>query len=313
MEKTRPFFSVISPVYGCRSCLQELCERIIRSVSQITDDFEIILVNDSSPDNAWESIAWLASKDSRIKGIDLSRNFGQHYAITAGLHHCTGEWIVVMDCDLQDRPEEIFNLYRKAQEGYDIVLARRVHRRDNFIKKAFSRMFYRLLGYLTETRQDSAIANFGVYNRKVIDSVLSMGDSLRYFPTMIRWVGYRLSKIDVVHSEREEGKTSYTLKKLIKLALDIIIAFSDKPLRLTVKFGISISIISFLVGLVYLFMYFTGEVKVLGYSSLIISIWFLSGIIIFVLGIIGLYLGKTFETVKKRPSFIVRDKINLNS
>jgi dolichol-phosphate mannosyltransferase len=285
--------------------------RLHQSFLEIKTDYEVIFVDDCSPDNAWDTIEQLTEKDERIKSIRFSRNFGQHYAITAGLEKAGGEWIVVMDCDLQDRPEEIPNFYRKALEGYDIVLGQRIYRQDSWLKKNFSKWFYNLLGYLTNTRQDYTIANFGIYHRKVIQSVLSMKDYIRYLPAMIRWVGFRYVAIEVKHSERTAGKTSYSIRKLIKLGTNVVLSFSEKPLHLVIQFGFMITSLSFLFGLIYLFRYFTGSITVLGFTSIFISIWFLAGIIILILGIIGLYIGKTFERAKDRPMFIIDKTRNI--
>ena len=303
--------SVVSPVYMADKIVQELVKQVKENLLTITEDFEIILVNDASPDNSWVAIETECKKDKRVKGINLSRNFGQHYAITAGLSYAKGEWVVVMDCDLQDRPDEIPNLYKKAMEGWDIVFAQRKERKDGFLKKKLSKLFYYLFSYLTETKQDASVANFGIYNKKVIVAILSMKDQIRFFPTMVQWVGFRKYYLPVKHSERFEGKSSYNFKGLFKLALNSILAFSDKPLRLTVKLGFGITLISLLVMLVYFIMYLTGSIKVLGFTSLIISFWFLSGIIIFILGFVGLYIGKMFEKVKDRPNFIVQEEINI--
>ena len=302
--------SIVSPVYLGEKLVKELVRRITNSVSSLCDDYEIILVEDGSPDNSWEEIEAICKVDNKIKGIKLSRNFGQHYAITAGLEAATGDWIVVMDCDLQDKPEEIQRLLNKANEGYDIVFAKRKVRQDNFFKKASSKLFYRLFGYLTNSEQDPSIANFGIYQKKVISSILSMKDHVRYFPTMVQWVGFSSTKIYVEHGIREEGRSSYSLGKLIRLAVDNIISFSDKPLRLMINIGFTISFISFSIGIFYLYKYLVGDITVLGFSSLIISVWFLSGLIILILGILGIYLGKTFDKVKDRPTFIIENEIN---
>ncbi len=308
---SNPLISIVSPEYKGERMVSELVRRIKESVSTITDDFEIILVNDASPDDTWVEIEKECAADSRVKGIDLSRNFGQHYAITAGLHYAKGEWVVVMDCDLQDRPEEIPNLYRKAMEGWDIVFAQRKQRNDRFVKRMSSKIFYSVFSYLTETKQDPTVANFGIYNRMVIDSVLSMKDQIRYFPTMVQWVGYMKTYIPIKHDERGEGKSSYNFNGLFKLAIDTIISFSDKPLRIAVKLGFLMSFVAFVVGIVYLFRYYAGHVSVVGYSSLIISLWFIGGVLITLIGILGLYLGKAFEKIKGRPTFIVSKSINL--
>jgi dolichol-phosphate mannosyltransferase len=218
-----------------------------------------------------------------------------------------------MDCDLQDQPEEIAALYQKAKEGeYELVFAKRVERHDGPLKKLSSKIFYSLLSYLTETKQDSTIANFGIYHRKVIRAILSMKDQIRYFPTMAQWVGFRATTVVVNHGERKFGKTSYSWKKLIKLAFNIILSFSDKPLRLTIKLGMSISALAILASCYTLYRYFMGQIVVIGYTSLILSIWFLCGLIIMILGVLGLYIGKTFDNVKDRPIFIIRDTINLS-
>lgn len=300
-----PHISIVSPVYNAENILFELVERIEKSISQITDNFEVILVEDGGSDNSWSVIEMIAMEKKYIKGLKLSRNFGQHYAITAGLDNASGEWIVVMDCDLQDQPEEIIKLYNKAKEGYDVVLARRDNRKDKIIKKILSFLFYRTLGYLTGSEQDETIANFGIYHRKVIDAIGKMRESIRYFPTMIKWVGFKTSKVNVQHSYRNKGKSNYNFNKLIMLAMDIILAYSDKPIRLFIKFGVTVSLFSIIFAFITLIRWMYGEIAVLGYTSLIISIWFLSGIIISSLGIIGLYVGKTFEGVKKRPIYIV--------
>lgn len=300
-----PHISIISPVYNAEKIIPELVQRIVDSVSKITHDYEIVLVEDGGPDNSWAVIEQEAKLNSKIKGVKLSRNFGQHYAITAGLDNVGGDWIVVMDCDLQDRPEEIGLLYSKALEGYDVVLARRNQRKDNFIKKTMSAVFYRTMGYLTGSEQDETVANFGIYSSKVIAETSKMRESIRYFPTMVKWVGFKTSKVNVQHDFRIEGESSYNLKKLLRLALDIILAFSDKPIRLVVKFGLSVTLFSLLFASYNIFKWITGDNYVMGYTSLIISIWFLSGIMISILGIIGLYIGKTFEGVKNRPIYVI--------
>ncbi|AFM03957.1 glycosyl transferase [Bernardetia litoralis DSM 6794] len=305
-----PLISIVSPVYRAEKIVDKLVERISNEVSKITENFEIILVEDGSPDNSWEAIERNCAKDKRVKGIKLSRNFGQHYAITAGLDAVKGEWVVVMDCDLQDRPEEIINLYTKALEGYDVVLASRHQRQDTFFKKLFSKLFYKVLSYLTGTEQDPTIANFGIYHNKVIQAISTMRESIRYFPTMVKWVGFRRIKINVEHASREEGTTSYNFKRLLNLALDIILAYSDRPIRLTIKTGFIISCISFLFAIITIVKYFLGSISVSGYASLIISIWFFSGLIMTTLGVVGLYVGKTFEGVKNRPIYITKKTIN---
>lgn len=300
--------SIVSPVYQAQHIIDELVKRISASVQTFTNDYEIILVDDCGPDLSWDKILENAAIDNRVKGIRLSRNFGQHHAITAGLDAANGDWIVVMDCDLQDRPEEIPNLYHKALEGFEIVFARRVDRRDSFIKKQSSDLFYRMFSYLSGIPQDGTIANFGIYSNKVIRAINSMREPMRAFTPMARWVGFSKTAVDVKHDERFEGKTSYSWNKLVKLALDIALAYSDKPLMLVIKTGFLISSLSLLYTIYNVILYFTGDIKVTGFASLIVSIWFLSGLIIFILGIVGLYIGKIFDGIKNRPLYLIDRK-----
>lgn len=304
--------SIVSPVYGAAGLLEELVKQIKAAVTQITEDFEIILVEDSSPDNSWEIIKGMSVQDKRVKGIRLSRNFGQQSALNAGLDNSTGDWVVTLDCDLQDDPLYIGKLYKKGLEGYDIVFACRKNRKDSWIKKACSNIFYKLLGYLTETEQDSSIANFVLYRRNVVDSMKRLGDYYRYYPMINKWVGFKTFKLEFEHLGRTDNKeSSYTLKKRLKLAYATIVEFSDKPLRLVLRFGLTLVFLSMLLAFYLVFRYVFIGANVSGWLSVFISIWFLSGIIIMILGLIGAYLGKMFETVKGRPTYIIMNKVNL--
>lgn len=306
MPATTPvFLSVVSPVYQAEATVAELVARLVAVLEPLSAQFEIILVDDRSTDSSWACIQEQAAHDGRVRGLRLSRNFGQHRAITAGLDLCQGEWVVVMDCDLQDQPEEIPALLARAQQGYDLVLAQRAIRQDSWSKKLLSRLFYRVLRYLTETPQDPAVANFGIYHRKVITAVLAMRESIRYFPTMVRWVGFRTGYLPVTHASRNSGQSSYGLNQRLQLGVDILLAYSDKPLRMTVKLGLLLSSGAFLFVPITLLRYWIGQIDQPGYTSLIISIWFFSGLLLSVLGMVGLYIGKTFEQVKNRPLYII--------
>lgn len=302
--------SIVSPVYRCEACLEDLIIRLGVSLKSVTSDYEFIFINDGGPDKSWEKLQDLAVENKAIKLLNLSRNFGQHAAITAGLAESIGEWVVVMDCDLQDLPEEIPNLYQKAQEGYDIVLAERVVRNDSFYKKMTSKFFYFILSYLTGTKQDTSVANFGIYKRNVIQEVLKMGDYIKFLPLMVKWVGFRSCKLQVKHANRSEGSSSYSLLKLLRLSADVILSFSDKPLKILVKLGFIISFMALVFGIYMLYSFLNGEIIVQGYASLIISLWFLSGLIISMLGLVGLYVGKSFDKVKNRQVYIIKEKVN---
>ncbi|MCB2379733.1 glycosyltransferase family 2 protein [Hymenobacter sp. BT635] len=301
---TKPYFSVVSPVYRAEHLLDELVARLHAVLAPLTDSYEIILVDDSSPDGSWGKIQALAAVDARIRGLRLSRNFGQHHAITAGLDAARGEWVVVMDCDLQDRPEEIPALYARTRQGYDVVLASRTSRQDAWLKTSISRGFYALLSYLTGTHQDPRVANFGLYHRRVVAAVGQLRESIRYFPTMVRWVGFRQITVPVQHAP--EGRPgTYSFARRLRLATDVILASSDKPLRLMAYLGLLLSGGAFLLGLITLVRYAIGQITVPGYTSLLLAISFFSGLILLALGTVGLYVGKIFESVRQRPLYVV--------
>lgn len=305
------YLSIVSPVYRAEKIVEQLVEEIHLSVKTITEDYEIILVEDGSPDDSWGRIEAICKKDSKVKGVSLSRNFGQHSAISAGLQVSKGEWVVVMDCDLQDRPNEIPNLHRKALEGFDAVQASRKDRQDSFSKIMVSKIYFSVLRYFTDVKFDSSVANFGIFSRKIVDAVCSLQESIFVFPIMVNWVGFKKTILEVQHSERAEGKSSYNFKRLFELAVNIILANSDKPLWIMMKFGLSITGLSIIFALFIILGYFKGFVTQPGYASLITSIWLFSGIIIAMIGAVGLYIGKIYEGVKSRPQFIIREKLNM--
>ena len=301
--------SIVSPVYRAEKILPILVSEINLVMERIGEDYEIILVDDRSPDNSWEVMKVLFSQNPKIKSIRLSRNFGQHSAIFAGLTRAKGDWVVVMDCDMQDQPKEIAKLYKKALEGYDIVLGQRENRKDKFLKKLSSKLFYKVFNYLSGANFDNNVANFGIYHQKTIKSILDMKDYVKFFSLFINWIGFKSISIPIEHGEREEGKSTYSVGRLFKQAFNVIISFSDKPLRLFINFGLSISILSFVLGIYYLYLSITHKITQPGFSSLILSIWFLSGIIISCIGIVGVYLGKTFDQAKGRPTFIIDEEV----
>jgi dolichol-phosphate mannosyltransferase len=330
-QGAKPHISVVIPVYGSDDVLSELRERIVATVEKLTQEFEIIFVNDASPDNAWQIIQKLAAGDKRVRGINLSRNFGQYPAITAGLSAAQGEWVVVMDCDLQDRPEEIAQMYWMAvageapphldsvtrstvnripaQEGFFVVVGSRQKRHDSFVRSFVSRAFYATLSYLTGKHQDRTEANFGIYHRKVIDAILSLPEHMRYFSVMRRWVGFKTASVPVEHGARKGGKSGYSLRKLLSLATDIILAYSDKPLRLIIKFGLAITFVAGVYCVYILLQGFFGNVAIGQFEILIGSLWLIFGLLVVMLGLIALYLGKTFDEVKKRPIYFIEEEV----
>ena len=305
-DKNKVEISVVIPVYKADGCLHELYKRLNDALNKITSDFEIVMVEDCGGDRSWDIIVDLTKQDKRVKGIQFSRNFGQHYSITAGIDHAYGDWIVVMDCDLQDQPEEIPHLYAKALEGYDVVLARRGKRQDSWRKRISSWIFYKMFNYLADVKHDSEVGNFRIISRNVADTFGRMREQLRFFGGLVDWMGFPTANVNVQHATRYEGRSTYNFKKLRKLALDAIIAYSDKPLKLSIKFGFFMSFLSVLFGCYIIFKKILYGFPIVGWASLIVSLYFIGGMIISILGVIGIYLGKTFDETKKRPLYVVR-------
>ena len=298
--------SVIVPIYNSEKYLNQCLTSLVK---QTYSDLEIILVNDNCPQNSWEVIEELCANDKRVKGIELSRNFGQMRAILAGLDYAVGEWIVVMDCDLQDRPEEIVRLYEKAMEGYDVVFARRKERRDNPIKVFLANQFYKVYRFATEGNYDGAVCNFSIVKKNVIGNYCRMREQHRGYVMYIRWLGFRQTIIDVEHDARYEGKSSYSLKKRIDMAIELLTSQSDKILKLFVSFGFVMSISAFLAIIGLIIYHYTAQVAV-GWTSLIATNVLIGGIIIVVIGIVGIYVGNIFMQTKDRPLYVIRQMLN---
>lgn len=301
--------SVVSPVYGCVGCLEELVERIKRTVYASGLGLEIILVDDGSPDHAWECIVGISRMHPEVCGIRLSRNFGQHHAIAAGIEHASGNLVAVMDCDLQDIPEELADMIAVAVAGNDVVLAQRVERQDTVFKRWGSYLFSRLLSYLTGVSHDHSTANFGIYSRRVIDTVNQMPEADPCFPLMVKWTGFPVALVAVEHAQRVSGKSGYGFRKLFRLALSIILSYSDKPLRLVLRLGLLFSGMAFAIVLISIYRFVAGDIAVAGFTSIIASIWLLGGVTIFCIGITGLYLGRLFNNAKRRPRYVISDVI----
>ncbi len=304
--------SIISPIYHSINSIIPLYEQITGSIKSISDfsDYEIIMVEDCGGDGSWELINKLAVNDVHVKGIKLSRNFGQHHAITAGMDLCTGDWVVVMDCDLQDDPSAIAKLWEKAKEGYDVVNVRRKERKDSFIKKTRSRLYHVFFRWLTGFSYDPQIANFHIMSRKVVDTYKTMRESFRGINIQIHWLGFSTSSIDFPHMPRYDGKSSYTLGKLLALALDVAVSYSNKPLHISIMIGLIISFSSMGIALWFFIRQLIWKIPITGWTSLIVSIWFLGGCIIANLGVIGIYIGKIYNETKHRPIYVIDKKVN---
>ena len=303
--------SVIVPVYGCRAALPELHRRLVETLEAMGTTFEIVLVNDNCPQNSWEEIERLCALDERVVGMRLSRNFGQIRAITAGLDICRGDWVVVMDCDLQDRPESIPQLYTKAQEGYDVVFARRIARKDSGVTKFLSRAFYKVYDYFTDGNYDSSICNFSISRRLVIQAYCSMREQNRAYTMFIKWLGFKQTAIDLEGDERFEGESSYSFKKKTAMAFELITAQSTKPLKFSVNIGFFFALVAFIYIVVVLVNHAIHPDEVLvGWTSTIAAVFFMGGLVLASVGVVGLYVGNIFNEAKGRPLYVVAEVVN---
>ncbi|MBQ7487765.1 MAG: glycosyltransferase family 2 protein [Clostridia bacterium] len=302
--------SVVVPVYGCPEAVETLCTRIRNTVTQLTPDYEIILVNDACPYGSWAEIERVCSQDPHVMGLDLSRNFGQLSATAAGMDYASGDWTVLMDCDLQDRPEGILDLYAEAQKGYDIVLARRKDRKDTGFVIFLSQTFYKIYNYVTDGHFDGSTSNLCICRKAVIDRFCQLPEHNRSFTLILNWLGFKQSTIDLEADTRYAGESSYNFRRKINLAVQSITSQSNKPLVYAVRIGFLISILSFLYIIWKVICYFfTGDVPS-GWTSTIVSLYFLGGIILQFMGILGVYIGNIFTEVKHRPDYVVRTILN---
>ena len=301
--------SVVTPVYGAPGAVRELAERLTKTLKTLVgDDFEIIFVNDGCPLGSWQEIRRVTKNNEYVVGVNLSKNFGQHSAIAAGLSKAKGNWVVVMDCDLEDMPEEIPKLYDAALAGADVVFGRRVVRQNSFFKKLSSVLFAKVFNYLSGFETDHSIANFSIISRKVVDSYNQMPEQHRPYSYFINWLGFERVDIDIEHAKRTHGKSSYTFRKLLEFAFNSIVSETNKPLKIAVKLGFSLSLISFMYGMFLVYKWAMGGI-VEGWTSVMVSIYFTAGILLGNMGLVGLYIGKIFDEVKSRPVFIIAEMI----
>jgi glycosyltransferase involved in cell wall biosynthesis len=310
---TTPLLSVVAPVYRSDSIVPEFVRCTCAAAAKVTDNFELLLVEDGSPDNSWAAIVRECDRDPRVKGLQLSRNFGQHPAITAGLAHALGQYVVVMDSDMQDDPDDIPELYRKALEGFDIVFARKRIRRFGLLRNLTTRLYYAIFRWLASVDYDQHIGAYSLVTRRVVDAFLQFGDYRRGYVIVLGWLGFRRAHVNVEHRDRLVGRSSYSTWGLVAHAITIALAYSDKPLRISIYFGLALSLLSFLLGIWLAINYFRSNVGqlALGWTSIIISHLFLSGLLLTSLGVVGLYIGRIFEQVKQRPIFVVRETRNV--
>jgi glycosyltransferase involved in cell wall biosynthesis len=297
--KENPFISVISPVYGAEGIIGELVNQLTKSLFLITDTFEIILVEDNSPDNSWQEIAQEANTKKYIKGIRLSRNYGQHNAIAAGMELAKGDFIVLLDCDLQHNPTYIPELYKLIKNGNDLVFTRFQTRKHSFVRNITAKLYYKFVKFISGYEMDPNIGSYSMLNRKVVNAFNQYNDYKKMYLWVLNWVGFKSDVLEIAHHHRFLGKSTYNRRKLMSLAFNIMLSNSNKPLYLSVYFGL-------------LYQYIINGGGLLGWSSTIVVIMFFNGLILTSIGITGIYIAKIFEQTKGRPRYIIAESLNVN-
>lgn len=301
--------SVVAPIYNEESNISEFVKRVSVNLELITTDYKIILVDDGSEDGSWKQIETELIQNKNIVGIKLSKNFGHHNAITAGIHNTNSEWVVVMDTDLQDRPEVLPELFAKANEGFDVVFVSRTNRPETIGYMLLQKFFYFVLRLSSGIDFNSSQANYSIISNKVAESFKNFPEQARFYPSTIKWLGYKRSEIKASHGTRFTGKASYTFRKRLKLATEIILTFSSRPLKFAIALGVFTSTVSFILVLLIILKKLTLGFEILGWASTLASIFFIGGAILTVLGINGIYLDRIFSEVKARPLFIIDKRI----
>ncbi|MEI7595983.1 MAG: glycosyltransferase family 2 protein [Bacteroidota bacterium] len=301
--------SLIIPVYNEEDNICMLYSRITDIIKKLSNtDYEFCFVNDGSEDSSIDIIKNLALKDKKVKYIDFSRNFGHQIAVSAALDHVKGDVAIIIDADLQDPPELIFDMLKKYDEGYQVVYAKRNQRDgESWIKKISAKLFYRLLKMITSVHIPLDTGDFRLIDRKIIDVLKEMPERHKFLRGQISWIGFNQTFVSYNRDKRQAGETGYTYKKMFRLAMDGITAFSDFPLKLATIMGFFVSIIAFLIMIYALWAKFIWNDTVPGWTSLIISIMFIGGIQLICVGLLGEYIGRMGDNIKKRPLYIVKN------
>lgn len=303
-----PTFSVVLPVHNEAGNLEELYARLKEAMEQLDEPFEAIFVDDGSLDDSAQVIRAIRSRDARVKLVSLSRNFGHQAAITAGLDLARGDATIVMDSDLQHPPEVISQLVARWREGFEVVNAVRVDRRgETAFKRVTARLFYWLLCRLSQTDMSPNVGDFRLIDRKALDAFKSMRESTRYLRGMFSWVGFRQTAIPYEYHDRHAGEVKYNFRRMLTLAINGLVSFSNAPLELALHVGFVVAVLSFLAGIADLIAKILAVDTVPGWLSIAITVSFLGGMQLLILGVMGTYMSRMYEEVKNRPLYIVRE------
>ncbi len=296
--------SVVVPVYSSEKTLEELHRRLTDSLGWTGGDYELVFIEDRGLDGSWEILQRLAADDPHVRAFRLSRNFGQHAAITAGLSKSRGRWTVVMDCDLQDPPEDIRRLYAKASEGYEIVLARRARKSTSLFRRLSSRLYFSLMNFFTGTSIDAGHGSFSIISRKVVNAFLAFRDRDRHYLFVLYWLGFDRGSIEYEHASRPAGKSSYSFRRLIAHAAEGMFFQTTVLLRGVIYSGLILALLGTATAIYFAIARTTGTVYP-GWTSLVVLLLLIGGLIIVSTGVTGLYIGRVFDEVRQRPLFII--------
>jgi glycosyltransferase involved in cell wall biosynthesis len=305
-KKPQHELSLVIPVYNEQDNLTLLYQRLCASLEPINTSFEIVFINDGSRDDSLHILQTLAAKDGRVCIIDLSRNFGHQVAISAGLDHAGGHGVIIMDADLQDPPEVLPEFIAKWREGYDVVYAIRAKRKEGWLKRNLYAVFYRLLQRIANIEIPLDAGDFCIMDRRVVDELNGMPERSRFVRGLRSWIGLRQTGLAYERQSRNAGQPKYTFSRLIYLALDGLVSFSFLPLHLITLLGFGVSTLSILLAIFYAIKKLTVGLNPPGFATTIVAILFLAGVQLITIGVIGEYVGRIFEEVKRRPLYIVR-------
>jgi glycosyltransferase involved in cell wall biosynthesis len=306
----RPELSVVVPVYGCADCLTPLHNRLRAVLDEMGLDYELVYVDDRSPDSAWLRLTELGASDSTVRAIRLSRNFGQHAAITAGLAEARGRVVAVMDCDLQDPPESLPALWQKIEAGFDIVLARRLNRQQTRARRAAARLYFLMLRAFTGSKLDGDYGTLSMITRKVVDAYLLLGDQRRHYLFVVQWLGFERTEIEVEHGERVGGSTSYSFSALVLHAFEGIFFQTTRLLRWIVYLGFAVALGGVALA-AFLVVNRATSSPYPGWTSLAVLVLLMGGAIIVCIGVAGLYIEQIFNQVKGRPLFLIDERVGV--
>lgn len=304
-----PHLSIVTTLYRSERFLDKFVAQCESAMAEIAcDSYEIVFVNDGSPDNSLAKVLQLKETNKNIVAVDLSRNFGHHYAIMAGLNCASGELVFLIDCDLEVPPTYIPTFHKKFnEEKCDVVYGVQETRKGTFIERTVGGLFYNFFNSLTDTRIPENLLTERLMSRRYVNELIKLGDKNIFMAGMMQWVGFRQIPITIKKGQRE-GKSTYTLGKRIALSMQAVTSFSSYPLIVLFKFGFFISAISILTGLYFLiYKLINPEIVLSGFTFLIVALLFSVGVIVSSLGVLGIYIDKLFNQTKNRPTFIVKD------